>query len=121
MLFYVCVVCFLFSATRLGGYLVCILWSCLFSLFVLIFIPLKRRQQKTDTAKTKKKQIAEKNAPNGLFAVSAVVFTNSVPIFGGGLKNEDVLKTLNLKVKNWSKHESKTGPSMLRNTIGSVF
>ena len=74
------------------------------------------------------------------FSVSVVVFTNSVPNFGGGLKiwlfcwkhykhcdfgicwkRKMVKHCQTCWAKTWSKVKSKLGPSMLRNIIGPSF
>ena len=87
VLLYVCVVCFFF-ATRLSGFIVCILWSCflfvvLFSMLVsfLFFIPLKKGQ-KTDTPKRKNKM-----QKRGIFQPTQLCSQIVNRIFGGGLKN----------------------------------
>ena len=77
-----CLCCLLsFFATRLGGFLVWILWSYL--LFVVLFWFLLfhsslSKKAKTDTAKAKNKR----KTPN-FCSVSAVVFTKSVPNLWG--------------------------------------
>ena len=51
----------------------------------MFFIPFIKRPPKPDTAKPPPKHDAEKRTNKK--SVSAVVFTNSVLIFGGGLQN----------------------------------
>ena len=84
-----CLCCLLsFFVTGLSDFLVCILWSCsFFCCFVLIFDfhSSHKMAKKPDTAETQKSKNAEKRDPQK--SVSAVVFTNSVPNFWGGLKN----------------------------------
>ena len=55
--------------------------SC--GLVSFLFIILLKKDRKLDTAKTKKTKMQKKET---IFSVSAVMFTNSVPILGGGLK-----------------------------------
>ena len=124
VLLYVCVVCFF--VTRLGGFLVCILWSCFFlCCFVVKFSFLSKRQKKRHCKiKTCRKK-------GQLFLHLAQLCSQIVLlIWGVGLK---ILKTLSnsglsifweKKCQIWQNVkflESKVGPSMLRNIIGPVF
>ena len=127
-----------FFVTWLSGFLVCILWYFLFYLvysflglfFCVMHSSQKRPPKKPDTEKSPKIENAEKHGQKN--SASAVVFTNSVPYFWGGLKNS-VLAESTIKIvvsasflkgkwpQNAKEVESKLGPSMLRNKIGPSF
>ena len=82
-LFCVCVVCFLFLVNKTkwfpGLHLAVLFLSWLFCVF---FISFKKKTKKSDTAKkTKPKMLRKKEQTK--HSVSAAVFTNSVPNFGG--------------------------------------
>ena len=85
----VCLCCLVFFFWK-QDYVVVLLASCCLLSFLLFcfevclsFIPLKKQPRN----RTQQKQ--EKIRKADIFSVSTVVFTNSVPIFGAGLKNAD--------------------------------
>ena len=87
-----------FFATRLSGFLVCILWSCFLFVVCLEFcfscflIP-RKKDTENGHSKNQKKKNAEKR--DNIFSVSAVVFANSVPICWGWVEtNAFLLKTV---------------------------
>ena len=90
-------VCVVFSFQHKTGLFACldlVVWFffvCFFLKFrIFVFIPSKNRSKKRTQQKLKNKYAEKHN-----FSVSAAVFTNSVPNFGGGLENANfVLTTL---------------------------
>ena len=83
--------------------------------FFVFSIPFKN-DQKTDAAKTQKMQ----KKHNLFFSVSAVVFTNSVPNFGGWVLKMQMFaeNTMNKKKRPFNvKNESKLGPRLSQNLV----
>ena len=79
---------FLFASCGLV-YFCCFVYSVVVFLF-FIHLPKEVNKEK-DTAKTQKAKMQKKKGQENN-SVSAAVFTNSVPIFGGGLKTDFLLK-----------------------------
>ena len=143
---FMCVLSFsLFENTRLDCFLVWILLSLVLVCFQLSFVFVFHSYQNHGHGQNLENQKCRKTSQN-VSSVSAVVFTNSVPIFWGwALKMhncaENTIKVVvsakikitkndpppqkknypNLEVKNWFKHMSKTGLSMLRNMLGPIL
>ena len=121
-----------FLVIWLSGFLVCIMWSCLFLLLCFTFYSFLSKEKQKQT-----KNIREKGT---FFSISALVVQIVFLSFWGGLKNamfaenamNFVVSTYVEKakmtkkcesswVKCWPLPESKIGPSMLRNINRPIF
>ena len=96
-----CLVTFFFK-TGLSRFVVCILWfSFLFCCFVLKFVfscfSFLSKKTQNGHSENQKKQNAEKNGQTKK-TISAIVFTNSVPIFWGVGKNMQIFAENTIKI-----------------------